>query len=82
MPRSDSKTAWKNIFSYLGRHAGEVRGRSEEKKNDLRGRLERFAKGEIPDVEIDQLCSEIASSPEAMETLARLLRDEEKDLLK
>jgi len=79
MVHPDSSTAWKNIFSFLGRHTGEVRGRSSENPADLRRRLERFAKGEIPDAEIDELCSEIASSPDAMEIFARLLRKEEKN---
>lgn len=80
MNQIDSAAAWKNVFSFLARHAGEVRGRSDEKKADLRRRLERFAKGEIPDGEIDDLCKEISSSPDAMEALARLMRDPRKDV--
>ena len=80
MIQSDSSASWKNIFSFLVRHGGEVRGRSDEKKADLRRRLERFANGEIPDGEIDEFCKEISSSPDAMETLARLMRDPGKDV--
>lgn len=80
MIRSESSASWKNIFSFLARRSGDVRGRSDEKKADLRRRLERFADGQIPDGEIDDLCKEISSSPDAMETLARLMRDPRKDL--
>jgi hypothetical protein len=45
----------------------------------LRRRIEHFAKGEIPDGEIDELCAEIAASPDAMEAFARLLCEQEKN---
>lgn len=80
MTRSDSSATWKNIFCFLARQTGEVRGRSDEKRADLRQRLERFAKGEIPDGEIEELCEEISTSPDAMETLARLMRSSRKDM--
>jgi hypothetical protein len=79
MVHSDSSTAWKNIFSFLGSHTAEVRGRSDEKRADLRRRIEHFAKGGIPDGEIDELCAEIAASPDAMEAFARLLGEQEKN---
>jgi hypothetical protein len=43
----------------------------------LRRKLELFAQGEVPAEELDGLCSRIASSPEALETLARMLRKPE-----
>jgi hypothetical protein len=70
---------WKNIFAYLQNGAGEVRGRSEEGGHELRRKLELFAKGKLPDEELDGLCERLASSPEAMDALARLLRNPEQE---
>lgn len=70
---SDHST-WKNIFAFLRKGSDEVRGRSEEGGPNLRRQLELFAKGQIPPEQLDDLCAEIATSPDAMETLARLLR--------
>jgi hypothetical protein len=80
MIHSNSTATWGKIFSFLGRHAGEVRGRSEDHKTDFRHRLELFANGEIPDGEIDELCAKISASPDAMEALARILSEREKNL--
>jgi len=71
---SDSGTDWKNIFTFLCRETPVVRGRADDRAADLRRKLDLFARGEIPEDEIDGLCADIASSPEALEALAELLR--------
>ena len=77
--RSSAKS-WNNIFAYLAKEAGEVRGRSDSKAAELRRQIELFARGKIPPDELDPLCADLATSPEAMETLARLLRKDDKEL--
>jgi hypothetical protein len=80
MDISDSAAVWKNIFSSLEVRGGEVRGRSSDHPGDLRKRMEQFAQGEVPESEIEQLCKDLAQFPDALDVLAGLLRDKEKDI--
>jgi hypothetical protein len=77
--RSSAKS-WNNIFAFLAKEAGEVRGRADSKAAGLKRQIELFARGKIPPDELDPLCADLATSPEAMETLARLLRKDDKEL--
>jgi len=64
---------WKNIYAFLLKDAGEVRGRSDAGNHELRKKIERFAKGMVPPEKVDSACEEFSVSPEAMELLARTL---------
>jgi hypothetical protein len=70
----DSGTDWKNIFAFLHRETAVAHGRADDRAAELRRKLDLFARGEIPEEEIDGFCADIASSPEALEALAELLR--------
>ena len=71
-----TSAVWKNIFDFLRREEAFVGGRTDERAGELRKKMELFARGELPAEEIDGLCSDLASTPEAVEALVRLLRRE------
>jgi hypothetical protein len=65
--------SWKNIFAYLLKKGGEVRGRSHAENPELKKKIEKFAKGKVAPDMVDKACEEFSVSPEAIELLARAL---------
>jgi hypothetical protein len=71
---------WKSVFSViLEEYEGEVGGRTSAIPDELRQKLERMAKGEFNEETVQKLCEEIADSTEALQALARLLKEHGND---
>ena len=64
--------ALKEIFGLLEKNLPPSDG-SAQVSAELREKMEQFAKGEIPNEEIENLSSQILASPEAIRVFAEIL---------
>jgi hypothetical protein len=68
-------TNWRAIFSLLLEEQQPEVGGRECLPAELQSKLERLARGEADEAEIQNLCEQIVLSPDALTSLARLLRN-------
>ena len=69
---SGGSDALKEIFGLLEKNLPASDG-SAQVSAELREKMEQFAKGEIPNEEIENLSSQILASPEAIRAFAEIL---------
>ena len=66
---------WRSIFSLLLKEQQPEVGGREGIPEELRSKLEQLAQGGFDKAEIQNICERIVLLPDALSTLARLLRD-------
>ena len=66
---------WRSIFSLLLKEEQPEVGGREGIPEELRSKLEQLAQGGVDEAEIQNICDRIVLFPDALSTLARLLRN-------
>jgi hypothetical protein len=71
-PEPEAGDALKTIFGLLEKNL-PARDGSAQLSDELREKMEQFAKGKIPNEEIESLSGQILASPEAIRAFAEIL---------